>query len=87
MAIWRIETCKLEAGYKSHASIYKLIREGLWTNPVRLGIRSVGWLDAEVNAICVARVAGMSEDQIRALVQALHLKRESNLTALLEEAA
>ena len=86
MAIWRIETCKLEAGYKSHASIYKLIREGLWTKPVRLGIRSGGWLDTEVSAICAARVAGMSDDQIRALVQALHLKRESNLTALLEEA-
>jgi len=86
MAIWRIETCKLEAGYKSHASIYKLIREGLWTNPVRLGIRSVGWLDTEVSAICAARVAGMSDDQIRALVQALHLKRKSNLTTLLEEA-
>jgi len=52
MAIWRIETCKLEAGYKSHASIYKLIREGLWTKPVRLGMRSVGWPEAEVTAIC-----------------------------------
>ena len=36
MAIWRIETCKAEAGYRSNASIYNLIREGLWTKPVSI---------------------------------------------------
>ena len=82
MAIWRIETCKLEAGYKSHASIYKLIREGLWTNPVRLGIRSVGWPDAEVHAICNARIAGMTDDELRKLVLELHLRRLDALEAL-----
>ncbi len=75
MAIWRIETCKLEAGYKSHASIYKLIREGLWTNPVRLGIRSVGWPSEEITTICKARIAGKSDDEIRALVDRLHSQR------------
>ena len=75
MAIWRIETCKIEAGYKSHASIYKLIREGLWTKPVRLGIRSVGWPEAEVHAICKARIAGKTDDDLRKLVVELHLRR------------
>ncbi len=82
MAIWRIETCKVEAGYKSHASIYKLIREGLWTKPVRLGMRSVGWPEAEVTAICKARIAGKTDDELRKLVVELHLRRLDALEAL-----
>ena len=81
MAIWRIETCKIEAGYKSHASIYKLIRKGLWTKPVRLGMRSVGWPEAEVHAICQARIAGKTDDDLRKLVVELHLRRLDALEA------
>jgi len=81
MAIWRIETCKIEAGYKSHASIYKLIREGLWTKSVRLGMRSVGWPEAEVHAICQARIAGKTDDDLRKLVVELHLRRLDALEA------
>ena len=81
MAIWRIETCKLEAGYKSHASIYKLIREGLWTKSVRLGMRSVGWPEAEVHVICAARIAGKTDDDLRKLVAELHLRRLDALEA------
>lgn len=75
MAIWRIETCKAEAGYRSNASIYNLIREGLWTKPVPIGQRSVGWPDDEVRALCAARIAGKTDDEIRALVNRLHDKR------------
>lgn len=75
MAIWRFETCKQEAGYRSNASVYNLIREGLWTKPVPIGQRSVGWPDAEVRAICAARIAGQTEDQIRELVSRLQAKR------------
>ncbi len=42
MAIWRIEACKAESGYRSNASIYNLVRSGLWTKPVLIGLRSVG---------------------------------------------
>ena len=82
MAIWRINTCKAEAGYRSNASIYTLIREGLWTKPVPIGQRSVGWPSDEVIALSRARVAGASEEQLRELVNRLHAKREG----LLEEA-
>lgn len=75
MAIWRIETCKAEAGYRSNASIYNLIREGLWTKPVAIGQRSVGWPDGEVRALCAARIAGMADEEIRDLVNRLHSKR------------
>ena len=79
MSIWRIETCKAEAGYRSNASIYNLIREGLWTKPVSIGARSVGWPDDEVRALCTARIAGMVESEIRDLVLQLHAKRSKLL--------
>jgi prophage regulatory protein len=75
MAIWRIEPCKQEAGHKSNASIYNAIRAGLWTKPVAIGQRAVGWPDYEVRAICAARIAGQSDEQIRELVNRLHAKR------------
>ena len=82
MAIWRIETCKAEAGYRSNASIYNLIREGLLTKPVSIGQRSVGWPDDEVRALCAARIAGKTDDEIRELVSRLHLKRTELLAAI-----
>lgn len=75
MAIWRIETCKAEAGYRSNASIYNQIRDGLWTQPVKISERSSGWPDFEVKALCAARIAGHTEEQIRELVNRLHAKR------------
>jgi prophage regulatory protein len=77
MAIWRIETCKAEAGYRSNASIYNLIREGLWTKPVPIGQRSVGWPDDEVRALNVARIAGKTDEEIRELVDRLHARRST----------
>lgn len=75
MAIWRIEAVKAESGYRSNASIYNLIREGLWTKPVPIGQRSVGWPSDEVAAINAARIAGKTDAEIRALVERLHAKR------------
>lgn len=75
MAIWRIDACKAEAGYRSNASIYNLIREGLWTKPVLIGQRSVGWPSNEVEILCAARIAGKAENEIRELVDRLHCKR------------
>lgn len=83
MAIWRIEKCKDEAGYRSHASIYGLIRVGLWTQPVKIGERSSGWPDDEVKAINAARIAGQSDEQIRELVKQLHAKRAEKLAVLM----
>jgi len=83
MAIWRIDKCKDEAGYRSHASIYGLIRVGLWTQPVKIGERSSGWPDDEVKAINAARIAGASDEQIRELVTQLHAKRAQKLAVLM----
>ena len=75
MAIWRMEAVKAETGHKSHASIYAAIREGLFTTGVAIGERSKGWPDYEVKAINQARIAGQSDEQIKALVKRLHAKR------------
>jgi prophage regulatory protein len=56
-----------ETGY-SRASIYSLISRGLWTRGVSIGDRAVGWPADEVAALNAARIAGLSEDEIRALV-------------------
>jgi prophage regulatory protein len=80
MAIWRIESCKAEAGYRSNASVYNLIRDGLWTKSVAIGQRSVGWPDEEVRALCAARIAGKTESEIRELVSRLHAKRSELLS-------
>ena len=84
MAIWRIQTCKAEAGYRSNASIYNLIREGLWTKPVSIGQRSVGWPDDEVRTLCAARIAGKADGEIRELVKRLHTRRAELLQAALD---
>ena len=75
MAIWRMPAVKAETGHKSHASIYTAIRAELFTKPVPIGERSVGWPDYEVQAINRARIAGQTEAQIKELVSRLHAKR------------
>ena len=75
MSILRMPAVKAETGHRSHASIYNAIKAGLFTKAVPIGERSVGWPDYEVKAINQARIAGQSEDAIRALVNRLHAKR------------
>jgi len=67
---------KAETGHKSHASIYTAIKAGLFTKPVQIGERSVGWPDDEVKAINAARIAGKSDADIKTLVNRLHGRRE-----------
>lgn len=76
MQIFRMEAVKAATGHKSHASIYNAIRDGLFTRPVPIGSRAVGWPDYEVKAICQARIAGWSDSSIQRLVSELHTKRE-----------
>lgn len=72
----------VRTGYRSNASIYNLIRDGLWTQPVKIGERSSGWPDDEVRALCAARIAGKLDSEIRELVGRLHAKRAELLQAV-----
>ena len=79
MSILRMPAVKAETGHKSHASIYTAIKAGLFTKPVPIGQRSVGWPDYEVKAINTARIAGKSDSEIKELVNRLHAKRVDSL--------
>ena len=59
----------------SRSTIYLRVSQGLFTQPVSLGPRAVGWPASEVAAINAARIAGQSDDEIRALVTQLHSAR------------
>lgn len=73
--ILRLPAVKAETG-ASRSTIYLRIQQGLWPRPVRLGPRSVGWPKSEIAAINAARIAGHSDDAIRALVAKLEATRK-----------
>lgn len=72
----RLPAVKGQSGY-SRSTIYLRMSQGLWTRPVSLGARAVAWPAGDVAALNAARIAGKSEDQIRALVVKLQAARQS----------
>lgn len=74
--IYRLPAVKSESGL-SRSTIYLRIAQGLWTKPVSLGARAVGWPSNEVAAINAARIAGKSDEEIRALVVKLEAARKA----------
>ena len=72
--ILRRPRVELTSGY-SRSTLYLRITQGLWPRPVRLGPRAVGGPAGEVAAINAARIAGKSDDEIRALVATLQAAR------------
>ncbi|MEW5787255.1 MAG: AlpA family phage regulatory protein [Pseudomonadota bacterium] len=55
----------------STATYYEWISKGLMTPGVSIGVRSVAWPDHELQAIARARVAGLTDDEIKILVKDL----------------
>ena len=75
MLILRLPEVKRRRGFRSDASIYNEVRDGLFTTGVAISQRSKGWPDFEVDQINLARVAGQSDTEIRELVKVLHARR------------
>ncbi|MBU0657165.1 MAG: AlpA family phage regulatory protein [Gammaproteobacteria bacterium] len=73
--ILRIPAVKNESGL-SRSTLYLRIKDGLWTKPVSLGARAVGWPSDEVEAINAARISGKSNEEIRTLVLKLETDRK-----------
>jgi len=73
--ILRMSAVKCESGL-SRSTIYLRISQKLWTKPVSLGARAVGWPSDEVEAINAARIAGNTDDEIRLLVTKLEAARK-----------
>jgi prophage regulatory protein len=72
--ILRMPAVKSESGL-SRSTIYLRVSQGLWTKPVSLGARAVGWPSDEVDVLNAARIAGKSDDEIRELVSKLEAAR------------
>ena len=74
--ILRLPAVKAKTG-NSRSTHYLRIAQGLFTKPVSLGPRAVGWPSSEVEAINAARIAGKSDVEIRELVVQLEAARKS----------
>lgn len=73
--ILRIPAVISESGL-SRSTIYLRISQNLWTKPVSLGARAVGWPSDEIAAINAARIAGKTDEEIRTLVAKLEAGRK-----------
>lgn len=67
----------LEQRGRSRSSHYTDIKTGFFVKPVLIGLRAVGWPSSEVALINAARIAGKSDQEIRALVAQLEAARKS----------
>ena len=74
--ILRLPAVKAETGH-SRSTHYLRISEGLFTRPVKLGARAVGWPAGDVAALNAARIAGKSDAEIRVLVVQLEAARKA----------
>ena len=74
--ILRLPVVLSERG-RSRSAHYLDIQQGLFTRPVQIGSRAVGWPSSEVAAINAARIAGKADQEIRALVAKLETARKS----------
>jgi prophage regulatory protein len=48
---------KSKCGFASDQHVHQLVRTGRFPAPINLGCRSVGWIEAEVDAWLRARIA------------------------------
>lgn len=74
--ILRLPVVLRERG-RSRSAHYLDIKQGLFTKPVPIGARALGWPAGEVTAINAARIAGKTTDEIRALVTKLEAERKA----------
>lgn len=74
--ILRLPVVLRERG-RSRSAHYLDIQQGLFTPPVLIGLRAVGWPAHEVTLLNAARIAGKSDDEIRALVEKLKVARKA----------
>ncbi len=70
----------------SRSTHYLELSRGLWTQPIRLSMRSRGWPAHEVKALIEARIAGETDEGIRTLVKTLEAAR-GNIRSLITGAA
>ncbi len=78
ITILRLPSVLAESG-NSRSTHYLRIKQGLWTKPVSLGAHAVGWPGSEVDTLNAARIAGLSDSDIRELVSKLEAARKKDI--------
>lgn len=74
--ILRLPDVKTSTGL-SRSTIYLRIAQGVFTKPVSLGGRAVGWPASEVAVLNAARIAGKTDLEVRDLVVKLEAARKT----------
>lgn len=69
-----VDTCAVTG--MAGPTLYEAIRKGVFVSPVKVTGKSSAWPASEVNAILAARIAGKTDDEIRALVVELTAARK-----------
>jgi len=77
LAILRRRQVEAETGF-SRSTLYLRVGEGLFTTPVLIGPRAVGWPAGEVEALNAARIGGLDDEAIRGLARLLQVARRSH---------
>lgn len=75
--ILRLSDVKMLSGLP-RSTLYLRISQGVWTSPVSLGARIVGWPAIEVETLNAARISGKSDDEMRLIVKELERVRKVN---------
>lgn len=60
---------------RKRSSIYNDVKIGLFPKPIHIGTRTIGWPLRDVEEVINARIAGLSEAEIRKLVIKLEQQR------------
>ncbi len=74
-SILRVPAVKARLG-EGRSAIYEDVSRGVITRQVAIGRRSVGWPSDEIDIIVAARIAGRTDDEMRAIVERLHAARQ-----------
>lgn len=64
----------------SRSKIYADIKAKTFPAPVRLGNRSVAWVDHEINLWVQAKIAGQTDEELKALVDSLVAARHTSVS-------
>lgn len=79
--VFRKKPAVLSQTSLSHTKLYSLISRGLFPKPVKLGVKSSVWIQSEVDAICAAYAAGLSDAELVKLVAQLEADRRKPIAA------
>lgn len=73
-ALLRLPDVMRKTGH-ARSTVYLMVERGLLPSPIKISERASAWVEAELDAINAARIAGKSGDEIRALVANLQQQR------------